>query len=299
MFFFANTQFQFYRDDLNHPVVSGNKLHKLAPNLVMAQQRGCDTVLSFGGAYSNHLHALAWACREQGLSSIGLVRGELLSQLTPTLTDCQAWGMRLVPIQRKTYRQLQTKLSAIGGNCLAHELLPPSIIKAPNNALVIPEGGSNHIAIDSLANAYRPIFSQEKYQNITHLVCATGTGATLAGLYKAAPEHINIIGVQAVAEGDATIERIHNWLGERPKNVSIVAGHLGGFGKIPSTLTTFINAFEAQQGVPLDPVYNGKVMLKLWQLTEQCFFTADDKVLVLHTGGLQGKRSANTLNVCS
>ena len=290
MFFFADTQFQFFRDDLNHPTVSGNKLHKLAPNLAFAKQQGYKTVLSFGGAYSNHLHALAWACRERGLSSIGLVRGELHSELTPTLTDCRDWGMHLIATQRTTYRQLQSKLAALGGHCLAHELLPSTMVQAPHNTLVLPEGGSNRIAIDSLANAYRPIFKHVHYQDTTHVICATGTGATLAGLYKATPAHIKVIGVQAVAEGDATIERINNWLGDHQDRLSIVAGHLGGFGKIPAALTTFINAFEAEHGVPLDPVYNGKTVFKLMQLAEQGFFTANDKVLVLHTGGLQGKR---------
>ena len=242
MFLLTDTQFQFYRDDLNHPTVSGNKLHKLTPNLALARQQDCESVLSFGGPYSNHLHALAWACKEQGLSSIGLVRGELHSELTPTLADCREWGMHLIAVQRNTYRQLQTELSALGGHCLAHELSHSSMVKTPENTLVIPEGGSNRLAIDSLANAYRPLFKQAQYQDITHVVCATGTGATLAGLYKAAPPQLKVIGVQAVAEGDATLDRICSWLGERPDNLSIVAGHLGGFGKIPATLTSFINA---------------------------------------------------------
>ena len=240
-------QLLFYRDDLNHPTVSGNKLHKLAPNLELAKQKGCTTVLSFGGPYSNHLHALAWASQEAGLASVGLVRGEILPQLTPTLNDCRAWGMRLVPVPRKVYRALQEALLIQGGVCMAENFLPKSIVEVPISTLVIPEGGSNLIAIESLADAYRGIFTQAQFKDITHVVCATGTGATVAGLYKAAPKNVKVIGIQAVAEGGATLTRIRGWLEAGSTmpglsnlgsldNLSIVPGHLGGFAKMPSEL---------------------------------------------------------------
>ena len=293
-------QIQFYRDDLNHPTVSGNKLHKLAPNIALAKHRGCETILSFGGAYSNHLHALAWACKEQGLSSVALVRGELHPELTPTLKDCQAWGMRLIPLQRKTYRALQETLLAMGGTCLAKELLPASKVvlpepQLPHNTFVIPEGGSNLIAINAIADAYQTIFTQPQYKNITHAVCATGTGATLAGLYKAAPKHVTVMGIQAVAEGDATLNRIRGWLkDESPKpnldNLSIVPGHLGGFAKTPTELLSFIDDYQVKHNIPLDPIYNGKVVFKLTQMAKAGEFAESDNVLVIHTGGLQGWR---------
>lgn len=286
--FFA--QVSFYRDDLNHPTVSGNKLHKLAPNLTLAKERECQTILSFGGPYSNHLHALAWACKQQGLASVGLIRGELHEKLTPTLNDCQTWGMRLIPIQRKEYRALQETMLEKGGTCLAQDLLSASIVQVPDNTFVIPEGGSNLMAIESLANAYRPIFTQTQYQGTTHVVCATGTGATVAGLYKASAKGVKVIGVQAVAEDGATLERIQSWLGDGLINLSIVPGHLGGFAKTPLELLEFIDQFQTQYNIPLDPIYNGKVLFKLAQMAKEGFFSARDKVLVLHTGGLQGKR---------
>ena len=123
-------------------------------------------------------------------------------------------------------------------------------------------------------------------------MCATGTGATLAGLYKAAPDSIDVIGVQAVAEGDATLARIQGWLGakETVPRLTIQEGHLGRFAKIPAKLMTFIHDFERQYNIPLDPVYTGKVMFKLSNMIEAGYFNSEDKILFVHTGGLQGKR---------
>ena len=282
-----------FRDDLNHATVSGNKLHKLAPNIEHAKALGCSTVLSFGGPYSNHLHALSWACKESSLSSIGFVRGELHDELTPTLSDCQKWGMQLVPLSRKVYRQCQETLSAFAGPCLASDVDLGGVLQGFDDLqsmLIVPEGGSNLIAIDSLSKAYRAIFNSVECQGITHAVCATGTGATVAGLYHAASESIDVIGIQAVAEGDATIERVKSWLSGSVARLTIQEGHLGRFGKMPPELITFMDEFEAQYHIPLDPVYTGKVMFKLFEMIESNYFKATDKILFIHTGGLQGKK---------
>jgi 1-aminocyclopropane-1-carboxylate deaminase len=288
-------QLLIYRDDLNHPTLSGNKLHKLAPNIQFARQQCCETLASFGGAYSNHLHALAWACKEQGLNSIGLVRGELHQNLTPTLKDCQDWGMRLIPIERKLYRMLQDSLQAAKQPMPAELSLPSLMEKLPPKTLLLPEGGSNQMAIESLATAYTPIFTQDQYRQVTHAVCATGTGATVAGLFKAAPKGVKIIGVQAVAEGPATMLRIQKWLAEdsshqQLEKLTIVPGHLGGFAKSPAELLRFTDAFEAKYDIPLDPIYNGKVLFQLSKMFNEGFFKKSDQVLVIHTGGLQGRR---------
>ena len=288
-----------FRDDLNHATVSGNKLHKLKPSFNAANTHSCTTILSFGGPFSNHLHALAWASKESGFNSIGVVRGELHAQLTPTLRDCAAWGMRLVASTRKDYRAYQNALALTPQPCLASELkLTIDIaLDEPERTLVIPEGGSNEAAIESLNDAYSSVLRSQYCQGITHAVCATGTGATLAGLYKATKNSditpLSIVGIQAVAEQDATLHRIHHWLKEQPTSVRIEAGHLGGFGKTPAELMTFIDAFETTFNVPLDPVYNGKAMLKISQMINAGAFKKSDKILFIHTGGLQGKRSLN------
>jgi len=291
---FAGIEIYIYRDDLNHPTVSGNKLHKLTPNLNLAKLRDCSSILSFGGPYSNHLHALAWACKASGLESIGVVRGELSSTLTPTLADCEKWGMRLLALSRKEYRQCQEKLSNLEEPCRANDIdlgLDISNIEKPQSILIVPEGGSNQIAIDSLTNAYKRTFSELNNEAITHAVCATGTGATMAGLYQAAPEDCQLIAMQAVAEGEATLERIRGWLGGNALRLQVEASHLGRFAKMTPELLAFIEWFEAEYDIPLDPVYTGKAMFKLKQMIDVGYFKKSDKILFVHTGGLQGRRS--------
>lgn len=279
-----------YRDDLKHAVVSGNKLHKLAPNIEIAQSRNCSAILSFGGPYSNHLHALAWASKESGLASIGVIRGELHENLTPTLRDCRNWGMRLIPCQRKDYRDYQEMLSGFTEPCLAKEVQIDCFGIDANATLVIPEGGSNMLAIDSITKAYTQVLRSEKCTNITHAICATGTGATLAGLYQASPEQVQVIGVQAVAEQGATLRRIQEWLGEKTPRLKLEEGHLGGFGKIPKELAEFIDDFEARHHIPLDPIYNGKALFKISNMIAAGKFKKTDRILYINTGGLQGKR---------
>jgi len=291
-------QFYVYRDDLNHGVVSGNKLHKLKPNIDLAISTKKDTLLSFGGPYSNHLHALAYACKNAKLNSIGIIRGELQDSLTPTLRDCQDWGMRLLECSRKDFRLLRDITESLGFEEALSEvkkILGALSFVREKDTLLIPEGGSNKSAIDSLAKAYKPLFDDSRFKHISHAVCATGTGATVAGLRLAAPNHVKVIGVQAVAEGVATEKRIDSWFDQLTINqvgtgVEIQQGHLGGFGKTPQELSEFIRSFEEQWGIPLDPIYNGKVFFHLNNLVAQDYFTASDRVLVIHTGGLQGKR---------
>ncbi len=286
-------QFLIYRDDLNHPTVSGNKLHKLKPQLEYANRNNYGTILSFGGPYSNHLHALAFACREAGLASIGGVRGEVLEKLTPTLQDCQNWGMKLVEVPRKHYRQYQNLLTEEPDAALDINRYFPDLIThldKPKTTLLIPEGGSNSQAIDSLAKAYTPIFKSDRYSGVSHVVCATGTGATIAGLCLAAPKQVKVVGVQAVAEGDATLKRIQHWLGFSPTQLSIIEGHFGGFAKNPPELKRFMHEFEQQRGIPVDPIYNAKVVYQIAKMYANGHFTEKDKVLIINTGGLQGKR---------
>ncbi len=280
-----------FRDDLNHAKVSGNKLHKLKPNLELAKSHDFSTIASFGGPYSNHLHALAWACKENGLNSVGIVRGELHTKLTPTLNDCQEWGMRLIACQRKDYRAIQERLTQIESLCAAHDL-PQSVFKdLPAGTMVIPEGGSNVEAIDSIRLAYKNVFESASSKQITHAICATGTGATLAGLYKAAPKNVDVIGIQAVSEGDATLNRIHQWVKEKPKRLTILPGHMGGFGKSSAALTQFIEQFDRTHHIPLDFVYNGKALFKISEMIRTGQFKKGDQVLYIHTGGLQCNRS--------
>ncbi len=285
-----NLSFTVYLDDLDGSSLSGNKIHKLKPHFTYAHQNNIQHLISFGGPYSNHLHALAWAGKQSGLQTTGFIRGELHSQLNPTLKDCADWGMSLTPLPRQKYRECLTFLeNSHSEGCLGRELrhLIPDI---PSESLLIPEGGSNQAAVQSLAIAYQSLFKRPKYKDITHAVCATGTGATVAGLRLAAPKHVKVIGIQSVAEGPATSRRIKGWIGDRSEEIRIIEGHLGGFAKMPKTLLNFITEFEEQHQIPLDPIYNGKTFFKLSQMAQQGLFETSDRVLLLHTGGLQGRR---------
>ena len=287
-----NNQILIHRDDLNHAQISGNKLHKLKPSIAAAHKNGADVLVSFGGPYSNHLHALAYAGHIHGFKTVGIIRGELQDNLTPTQIDCKAWGMRLIGIPRSVFRLCRDKINydsqsqALGD---ATSLVPE--FNYMHNAYLIPEGGSHQDAIISLKAAYQDILNRQEYLDITHAVCATGTGATVAGLSLAAPPNVKVLGIQAVAEGEATIERIRSWLNHRPSNLSILPGHLGGFAKTPDRLLSFIAEFESQRDIPLDPIYNGKALFHLQHLFDNNYFKVDDRVLVIHTGGLQGRRS--------
>lgn len=292
------SQFRIYRDDQNHAFVSGNKLHKLAPYLKFAKQENIKSIISIGGAYSNHLHALAYACHQQQLHCIGIVRGQASNTPSQTLLDCQKWGMSIIYCPRDEYRELadnilqaQQKTDFLGRQDVAqlqHLLAPISDRQTGASTLVIGEGGSSMKAIYSLADAYTKIFKIPEFRDINQVVCATGTGATLAGLRLAAPEQVNVIGIQAVAEGNATANRIAAWIGKQ-QNLDIHAGHLGGFAKMPKDYLDFLTAFEKQNKVPLDYVYNGKVLYQLHKMQLAGQFSTKDRVLIIHTGGLQGK----------
>ena len=287
-----NHQFLIHRDDLNHAQISGNKLHKLKPSIAAANKNNADVLVSFGGPFSNHLHALAYAGHIHGFKTVGIIRGELQKKLTPTLVDCETWGMSLIGVTRSVFRLCRDQIdygSQSQAISDATNLIPE--LNSLRNAYLIPEGGSHQDAIASLKAAYQHVLKRQKYLEITHAVCSTGTGATVAGLSLAAPPNVKVLGIQAVAEGEATIERIRSWLNHHPSNLSILPGHLGGFAKTPDRLLSFIAEFESQRDIPLDPIYNGKALFHLQHLFDNNYFKVDDRVLVIHTGGLQGRRS--------
>ena len=268
-----------WRDDLNHPLISGNKLHKLSGNLNAAKAQGFHQILSFGGPWSNHLHALAFACQEQGLKSVGIVRGELPEPLTDTLRDCQQWGMTLIPWSRQQYRQKHQP-----------EVLE-QVLEDIGPSYVVPEGGSNEAAVSGFDRVWRHIF--QSTDSISHLVCATGTGGTLAGLIRSVDQPLDLIGVQCVAEGEATEARVLDLVGnhQSPVNWQVdQQGHRGGFAKVDDCLLDFVDQAEATFDLPLEPVYTAKALMRVFELLNEGAFRPGDHVVLLHTGGLQGRR---------
>ncbi len=266
------------REDKIHPVISGNKWRKLKYNLEEARRLGHDTLLSFGGAFSNHIAALAEAAREHGFKSIGVIRGEELKVLNPTLERAQACGMQLHFVDRESYRR---KAEPEFLNTLTKEL---------GAFMMIPEGGSNDLGVKGCEEI---LFDQtEGFQ----VICsAVGTGATLAGLIKTAKEHQKVLGFPALKNTGFLEEDIAGFLGEGvPSSWELVSDyHFGGYAKVNDTLIAFINQFHEKHGIPLDPIYTGKMFFGIHEMITTGAFPAGTKILAVHTGGLQGIKGIN------
>ncbi|CAA9892752.1 1-aminocyclopropane-1-carboxylate deaminase [Candidatus Methylobacter favarea] len=262
------------RDDLLHPVISGNKWRKLKYSLDHALSLDVDTVISMGGAYSNHLHALAYAGNAIGLKTIGLIRGEQPETLTPTLMDMKNWGMKLKFVSRSEYRTLRQ----YQGSFDLPGLKP--------NQYWLPEGGAQALALKGLAELIAEI-------EVPHdVVCVScGTGATLAGIIDAVPEDISVVGFAAFKNAGFLTDDITRLLSRNCNNWRInLDYHFGGFAKTTTELISFINEFELNTSIPLEPVYTGKMMYGLYDLLHRQYFKRGQRIIAVHTGGLQGKR---------
>ncbi len=263
------------RDDLLHPLVSGNKWRKLKYNLLAAQAQGFDTLLTFGGAYSNHLYATAAAGQSFGLQTIGIVRGNELANLprNETLSFCEAAGMKLYFVDRDTYRRkgdpdLLAELQTTFGLCY-----------------VIPEGGTNELARRGTAEIL-PEITQQLGRVPDVVCCAVGTGGTLAGLaYSVAPE-ANVLGFLSLKAPDFQLPfgLVSN------ENLRLLTDyHFGGYARTTPELLTFMRDFEQRTGVLLDPVYTGKMLAGIYDLARQGCFPPNATLVAIHTGGLQGR----------
>ncbi|MDP2097182.1 MAG: pyridoxal-phosphate dependent enzyme [Methylobacter sp.] len=262
------------RDDLLHPVISGNKWRKLKYIIDHALSLSADTLVSMGGAYSNHLHALAYVGKVLGLKTIGLVRGEQPPMLTPTLRDMQAWGMALKFVSRSDYRLLRHYKSW-------HDLpgLKPG-------QYWLPEGGAQRLALKGVAELVAEI--DLRYDTIC-LPC--GTGTTLAGIVEPAPEQVSVLGFAALKNAGFLAADVAALLPQCRNNWQINLDYpFGGFAKTNTELTAFIEDFELKTRIPLEPVYTGKMMYALYDLIKKHHFKPGTRIITIHTGGLQGKR---------
>lgn len=267
------------REDLLHPFVSGNKLRKLKYNFLSAQQRGVHTLLTFGGAFSNHISATAAAGKQLGIKTIGIIRGEELEgkiNENPTLSFAKNCGMHLHFISREAYKEKETpefqnKLEVIFGNFY-----------------LLPEGGTNELAVQGCMEIL------EQYDNIYDHVCVSvGTGGTVAGLIKASEENQTILGFSAL-KGKFQSDEISKYTSKT--NFNIIDSYcFGGYGKIDIELVRFINEFRLKTGIPLDPVYTGKMMYGIIDLLKKGHFKENSCILAVHTGGLQGVAGMNKL----
>lgn len=282
----TNTSIAVKRLDLVHPTISGNKFYKLKYNLMQAKQQGYQGyqgyqrhqyVVSFGGAYSNHIYALAHACHEYGFESVGIIRGQELAgkTLNPSLQKAQDLGMKLDFINRSDYRNKHTP-----------EFMNKLLANYPN-AYIIPEGGTNQLAIKGCEE----ILSDEDKQNYDIIALAVGTGGTIAGIINSASEYQQIIGFNAL-NSDYQQQEIQQYL--RPDACKIwklikddkIDG-FGGYGKYNDELLQFIHQIKETANIPLEPIYTGKAMYRLVKMIEQGQIDSNKRILFLHTGGLQ------------
>ena len=261
------------RLDLIHPQISGNKFFKLKYNLLAAQQQGFSQVLTFGGAFSNHIAATAYAAQRFGFQSIGIIRGQELAtqDLNPTLQTAHDLGMQLHFVSRSEYR-------------LRHqaEYLQQLQQQYPQ-AFIIPEGGSNALAIQGT----QEILSPDDLENYDVICCAVGTGGTLAGIIESSSEQQHVLGFSAL-KGDFLKHDIQQWTDK--SNWSLTDAYCcGGYAKITPKLLQFMQQFEQQHHIPLEQVYTAKMMMGLLDLIQHHHFSAHTRILAIHTGGLQGK----------
>jgi 1-aminocyclopropane-1-carboxylate deaminase len=262
------------RDDLLHPIISGNKWRKLKYILHHALTLGSDTLISMGGNHSNHLHALAYTGKLLGLKTIGLIRGEAIE--TPALRDIQHWGMELKFVSRSEYRLLRQYKQW-------WEL--PDL---KTGQYWLPEGGAQTLALQGVAELVQEIDSD---YDVLCLPC--GTGTTLAGLVGAVADNVTLIGFAALKNAQFLNADVQTLLPRAYSNWQInLDYHFGGFAKTNTELLEFIARFEAHTQIPLEPVYTGKMLYALYDLIQKQHFSPQQRIIALHTGGLQGKRTS-------
>ena len=269
------------RDDLNHPIIQGNKLHKLRLNVEKAKRLNKTQLLSFGGAYSNHLLAVAAAAKENGLYSIGYVRGDELADnhqaWSPTLKQAASFGMELRFLDRQTYRNRN------------HQAWLELVQQQNPNAYILPEGGSNDLAVEGVAELAEQLMQQ--CPTFTHLLCAVGSGGTLAGLAKHLPGDKSVLGIACLKQANYLRDRIEGWMGYNKQNWRLLTEfHGGGFGKSNRQIEHQATQFEQDFNLLLDPVYTAKVVWSFYQLLAQNEFAPGSEIILYHSGGLQGRQ---------
>jgi len=265
------------REDLIHPFVSGNKFRKLKYNLIQAKKLNHTTLLTFGGAYSNNIAAVAYAGRANGFKTIAIIRGdELESKVSenPTLNFCQKNGMKFVFVSRDEYRLKETE-EFVNNLKISFE-----------NFYMIPEGGTNDFAIEGCEE----ILTNDD-NHYDYICSAIGTGGTISGLINGSFSHQKVLGFPSL-KGDFIKKDICKFA--KKENWQIISDyHFGGYGKVTTVLIDFINDFYKKYAIPLDPIYTGKMVFGVIDLINNNYFLNDSKVLLIHTGGIQGVQGMN------
>ena len=266
------------REDLTHPEISGNKYWKMFYNVKKYLEKEVSErkIITFGGAFSNHIAAAAALGNEFGIKTLGVIRGNELEdswQENPTLFSAHQNGMSFRFVTRETYRYKERLMAEL------QEEFPES--------LVVPEGGTNENAVEGIQ-----YMLTDETKDFDYICSAVGTGGTVSGLSKFAQPHQKIIGFKAVKDNSLE-NRIKNL--SKKDNFILIDASDGGFGKITDENVRFINEFYQYFGIVLEPVYTGKMLRKIFEMIEDDYFPANSKILAFHTGGLQGIVGANEM----
>ncbi|WP_444909386.1 1-aminocyclopropane-1-carboxylate deaminase/D-cysteine desulfhydrase [Microbulbifer sp. TRSA005] len=276
------------RDDLLDPLISGNKAYKLIFNLIKARELGVETLITCGGAWSNHLHATAAAGARFGFRTIGIVRGERPPVLSAMLQDAERLGMKFIFVSRELYRQRSKSdfLNRVGVGSASGAYLP--------------EGGANFAGVRGVHLLGR-VIAETAPVDFDQLWIACGTGLTLGGL-SSSLSGILVCGVEVLKAGGVVRQNAWRWFSALSKNeaysIETIGGvgeitekyHCGGYGKYPKQLQEFQRTFEYQTGISLDPVYTVKLLYAISHKANAGHFGCGTRILALHSGGLQGRR---------
>jgi len=258
------------REDLIHPEISGNKWRKLYLNLLQAKKENKKTILTFGGAYSNHIYATAAACHLLGFDSIGIIRGEMIDDENPTLKFAQSKGMKIVRVSKEQYKHHKKELAA----------------QYPE-AYAVPEGGNNALGRDGMSYLVNELKQDFPGQAI-RLLSPIGTGCTLGGLINFLPDNFTVTGVN-VLKNLGIDDELQTWIEDSDCAYEINHDfHFGGYAKASQELVDFINNFSIVHDIHLDPIYTSKMLYATFELIKKNHFKEGETIVVLHTGGLQG-----------
>jgi len=258
------------REDLIHPEISGNKWRKLNLNLLQAKKENRNTILTFGGAYSNHIYATAAACSMFGFESIGIIRGEMIDDENPTLKFAQSKGMKIVRVSKYNYKHNKKEIAA----------------QYPE-AFCIPEGGNNKLGRDGMA-----VLADELHKHFGNqalrLITPIGTACTIGGLINFLPDNFKVLGINVLKNLGIDMD-IKSWIETGSKNYEVNHDyHFGGYAKASQELVGFINQFKRNHKIQLDPVYTSKMLYATFELIDKNYFKEGEQIVILHTGGLQG-----------
>lgn len=266
------------REDLIHPQISGNKYWKLFFNINQYLEKNPEnpSIITFGGAFSNHISAVSAVGNWAKIPTLGMIRGEELQNKwrdNPTLAFAHQNGMNFRFVTREEYRD--------------KEKLTQYLQKEFPEALIVPEGGTNEDAVNGVK-----MMLNDETKDFDYLCTAVGTGGTIAGILKFSKDNQKVIGFKAV--NDSSLEnKIFELTLKR--NFDLIDSSFGGYGKIKDENIRFINDFKERYGIPLEPIYTGKMMQKVFELIEEDYFPENSRILCFHTGGLQGIEGANLL----